>query len=124
MQPRRYQEPELKRSGRWWYLLFWQDVFVNGASTRKRKRHKLAPATIPEREAKKMAEKLLRSMNQGLAPIGSATREGRGDSNDILRAPIGQGGMAMLARTKRKARRRHRAEGRLKGGKGGSVSGG
>jgi integrase len=55
-------------------LLFWQDVFVNGVSTRKRKRHKLAPATIPEREAKKMAAEFLRPMNQGLAPIGSATR--------------------------------------------------
>jgi len=35
-------------------LLYWQDVFANGVSTRKRKRHKLAPATLPEREVKKM----------------------------------------------------------------------
>ena len=74
MARRRYQEPEPKRSGHWWYLLYWQDVFANGVSTRKRKRHKLAPATIPEREAKKMATEFLRPMNQGLAPIGSATR--------------------------------------------------
>jgi integrase len=74
MARRRFQNPEPKREGHWWYLRVWQDTFVGGASIRKRKRHKLAPATIPEREAKKMAAEFLRPMNQGLAPIGSATR--------------------------------------------------
>jgi integrase len=55
-------------------LLYWQDVFVNGASTRKRKRQKLAPREVPEREVKKMAAEFLRPMNQGLTPIGSATK--------------------------------------------------
>jgi integrase len=74
MARRRFQDPVPKRSGRWWYLLFWQDVFANGKNTRKRKRHKLAPADLPEREAKKMAAEFLRPMNQGLAPVGSATK--------------------------------------------------
>ncbi len=74
MARRRFQNALPKREGRWWYLLYWQDVFANGASTRKRKRHKLALATLPEREVKKMAAEFLRPMNQGLAPIGSATQ--------------------------------------------------
>jgi integrase len=74
MARRRFQNALPKREGRWWYLLYWQDVFANGASTRKRKRHKLAPATLPEREVKKMAAEFLRPMNQGLEPIGSATQ--------------------------------------------------
>ncbi len=73
MARRRFQDPVPRREGNWWYLLYWQDLFANGTSTRKRKRHKLAPAEIPEREAKKMAAEFLRPMNQGLAPIGSAT---------------------------------------------------
>jgi integrase len=74
MARRRYQDPEPVRSGNWWYLLFWQDMFVDGKSVRKRKRHKLAPADLPEREAKKMAAEYLRPMNQGLTPISSATK--------------------------------------------------
>ena len=73
MARRRFQNVQPKREGRWWYLLYWQDVFVNGTSTRKRKRHKLAPAQVAEREVKKMAAEFLRPMNQGLIPIGSAT---------------------------------------------------
>jgi integrase len=74
MARRRFQDSRPKREGRWWYLLYWQDVFVNGASTRKRKRQKLAPREVPEREVKKMAAEFLRPMNQGLTPIGSATK--------------------------------------------------
>jgi len=48
--------------------------FQMGRPRRKRKRHKLAPADTPEREARKMAVEFLRRTNQGLAPIGSATR--------------------------------------------------
>ncbi len=74
MARRRFQNPDPKREGNWWYLLYWVDTFSNGKSIRKRKRHKLAPGDIPEREAKKIAAEFLRPMNQGLAPIGSATR--------------------------------------------------
>ena len=55
MARRRFQGPEPKREGNWWYLLFWQDEFENGRRVRKRKRMKLAPATMPQREVKKIA---------------------------------------------------------------------
>jgi hypothetical protein len=74
MARRRFQDPTPKREGKWWYLLYWEDHFSNGKTKRRRKRHKLAPAEIPEREARKMAAEFLRPMNQGLAPIGSATK--------------------------------------------------
>jgi integrase len=72
MAKRRFQAPKPERSGGWWYLRIWADVFENGKLTRKRQRHKLAPARIGEREAKKMAAEFLRPLNQGLAPISSA----------------------------------------------------
>jgi hypothetical protein len=68
MARRRFQDPAPKREGNWWCLLYWVDTFSDGTSTRKRKRHKLAPGDIPEREAKKMAAEFLRPMNQGLVP--------------------------------------------------------
>jgi len=72
MARRRFQNPEPKRVGKWWYLLLWQDEFLNGKRIRKRKRIRLAPATMPEREVKKIAAEFLRPLNQGLAPIGAA----------------------------------------------------
>jgi hypothetical protein len=74
MARRRFQNAKPRRSGCWWYLLYWQDVFSDGERTRQRKRVKLAPAELPEREARKMAAEFLRPMNQGLAPIGSDKR--------------------------------------------------
>ena len=74
MARRRYQDPKPKREGRWWYLLYRQDVVENGRRIRKRKREKLAPATTPEREVRKMAAEHLRPLNQGLILVGSAIR--------------------------------------------------
>ena len=72
MSKRRFQKPEPKREGKWWYLLHWQDEFVGGVRVRKRKRVKFALASMPEREAKKIAAELLRPLNQGLVTVGSA----------------------------------------------------
>jgi len=72
MARRRFQNPKPKRLGRWWYLLLWQDEFLAGKRMRKRKRVRLAPATVPEREVKKIAAEFLRPLNQGLAPVGAA----------------------------------------------------
>lgn len=69
---RRFQNPEPFRSGKWWYLLLREDHFAGGKRVRKRKRRKLAPATMPEREVKKIAAEILRPLNQGLITIGSA----------------------------------------------------
>ncbi|MGJ5819923.1 tyrosine-type recombinase/integrase [Paludibaculum fermentans] len=73
MARRRFQDPEPKREGRWWYLIYWRDVIENGRRRRIRTRDKLGPATMPQREAKKLAAELLRPMNQGLESFGSAT---------------------------------------------------
>jgi integrase len=62
--------------GKWWYLLVWQDVFEKGRSVRRRKRLKLAPATMPEREVRKIAAETLRPLNQGLLTVGSAVTFG------------------------------------------------
>ena len=73
MARRRFQAPKPEKRGKYWVLRYWQDVFQDGRRTRQRKRIKLAPATMPEREVKKIAAEHLRPMNQGLVTIGSAT---------------------------------------------------
>ncbi len=76
MARRRFQDPKPMRRGNFWTLLLWQDKITNGRRTRTRKRVKLAPATMPEREVLKIAAEHLRPMNQGLQTIGSATNFG------------------------------------------------
>lgn len=73
MARRRFQSPKPTRRGKWWCLLYWQDTFIDGRRVRKRKRVKLAPADMPEREVNKIAAEHLRPMNQGLVTVGSAT---------------------------------------------------
>ena len=73
MARRRFQDPMPRKEGRWWYLLTWQDELRNGRRTRKRRRIKLAPATMLEREVRKIAAETLRPVNQGLITVGSAT---------------------------------------------------
>jgi integrase len=73
MSRRRFQNPAPFRRGRWWYLQTWQDVFVAGRLKRKKVWAKLAPASMPVREVKKIAAEKLRPLNQGLESIGSAT---------------------------------------------------
>jgi integrase len=73
MSRRRFQDPKPFRRGKWWCLLYWQDTFEGGKWQRKRKWAKLAPASMPEREIRKIAAELLRPLNQQLQTIGSAT---------------------------------------------------
>jgi integrase len=73
MAKRRFQDPKPKRRGQWWYLLYWEDQIIDGRRIRKRKREKLGPSSLPEREAKKIAAERLRGMNQGLLSLGSAS---------------------------------------------------
>ena len=63
MAKRRFQDPKPVRRGAWWTLLVWQDTFVGGVTTRKRKRIKLALATMPEREVLKIAAEHPRPLN-------------------------------------------------------------
>jgi integrase len=73
MARRRCQQPEPFKEGSFWWLLIWQDESVNGKRARKRKRIKLAPATMPQREVKKVAAEHINPLNQGLVTLGSAT---------------------------------------------------
>jgi hypothetical protein len=72
MARRRFQDPKPKREGNWWYLRIRQDVFAGGAKSRKLQRLKIAPASMPEREVRKIATEMLRPVNQGLIAVGSA----------------------------------------------------
>ena len=72
MMRRRFQNPKPFRRGEWWCLLTWEDVFHEGKLKRKRKWHKLGPATMLEREASKIAAEIVRPINQGLVTPGSA----------------------------------------------------
>jgi integrase len=74
MARRRFQNPKPFCEGNWWWVNPWQDEFHAGRLERKRKRMKVCPAEMPEREAAKMAAEMMRPMNQGLQTIGSATR--------------------------------------------------
>src|SRR5580704_4980030 len=69
MAKRRYQDPTPKRVGNFWYLLTWED---GPQGTRKRKRQKLAPASMTVREVQKIADEILRPLNQALISVGSA----------------------------------------------------
>ena len=73
MARRRFQNPKPFREGSYWWIKPWTDVFTEGRLQRKQKRIKLAPATLSEREVKKIAAEHLRPMNQGLESLGSAT---------------------------------------------------
>jgi integrase len=72
MAKRRYQNAKPERVGKCWYLRIRQDEVIGGARTRKLKRIKLAPASMPEREVRKIAAEILRPVNQGLITVGSA----------------------------------------------------
>jgi integrase len=73
MARRRFQNPEPFKEGAFWWILHWQDDFINGKHIRKRKRVKLAPVTMPLREVKKVAAEIINPINQGLVTTGSAT---------------------------------------------------
>ncbi len=73
MARRRFQNPKPFREGSYWWIKPWMDEFVGGKLERKQKRIRLAPATMAEREVRKIASEHLRPLNQGLESIGSAT---------------------------------------------------
>jgi integrase len=70
MAKRRFQDPRPEIAGNHWYVRIYQDTGTAGA--RKRQRIKLAPASMPEREVRKIAAEILRPVNQGLISVGSA----------------------------------------------------
>jgi hypothetical protein len=72
MARRRYQDPEPERVGSCWYIRVYRDEYVNGRRIRKRKRIRLAPASMPVREVQKLKAEYLRPLNQGLISEGAA----------------------------------------------------
>jgi integrase len=96
MQKRRHQQPKPKREGNFWYLRIWQDSFAGGVRARKRQRIKLAPATMHQREVLKIADEILRPINQGLITIGSAVNFGEYVDSEYI-----PGDLPLLASTTR-----------------------
>jgi integrase len=92
MQKRRHQQPKPEKIGNFWYMRVWQDVFAGGVPTRKRVRLKLAPATLNQREVLKIADEMLRPLNQGLITIGSAVNFGEYVEREYI-----PGGLLLLA---------------------------
>src|SRR6516162_4336735 len=73
MARRRFQDPKPFGRGEWWCLHYWRDDLTEGKHRRRKAWAKLAAASMPEREVRKVAAELLRPLNQGLESIGSAT---------------------------------------------------
>jgi integrase len=64
--------PAPRRRGNWWTIQARQDVVVDGELKRSNKRVRLGPATMPEREVRKVAAEYLGPLNQGIQGVGSA----------------------------------------------------
>jgi integrase len=73
MARRRFQDPEPEVVGNWWQVRVYRDEYENGRRVRKRKRIRLAPASMPVREVQKLKAEYLRPLNQGLISEGAAT---------------------------------------------------
>ena len=73
MAKRRFQNPTPKLHGKHWTIVVRRDEFVDGKLIRKQVREVIAPAATSKTEAKKIASEKMRSINQGLETLGSAT---------------------------------------------------
>lgn len=73
MARRRFQNPRLERRGNWWTIRVWQDVVEGGERRRSYTRVRLAPATMREREAQKVAAEYMAPLNSSFAGVQSAT---------------------------------------------------
>lgn len=94
MAKRRHQNPKPKREGNFWYIRIWEDSFAGGAPARRRKRIKLAPASMNQREVLKIADEILRPVNQGLITVGSAVNFG-----EYVQREYNPGTLPLLAST-------------------------
>lgn len=69
---RRHQNPKPFREGSWWYIRLWRDEFVNGKPVRKLARIKLADEKEGFRKVQKLAEEIVRPINQSLITVAAA----------------------------------------------------
>src|SRR3974390_1737040 len=60
MARRRFQDPRLELVGEWYEIRVYEDEYVNRRRIRKRKRVKLAQASMPIREVQKVRAEYLR----------------------------------------------------------------
>jgi integrase len=88
MARRRFQDPKPKRRGDWWVIQVRRDVFVDGKLQRSNKRERIASATTPEREVRKIVAEYLRPLNQGMQCIGSATNFAQYVENKYMTAEM------------------------------------
>jgi integrase len=73
MARRRFQRPTPKKRGAWWTIRYRQDVYVDGKLKRIQREVRIAPASVNQREASKIADERLMPLNQGIESHGSAT---------------------------------------------------
>jgi integrase len=88
MARRRFQNPKPFREGSYWWINPRIDVFAEGRLRRKQRRVKLGLATMSDRDAKRVASEYMRSINQGLESIGSATQFGAYVGGDYRQAVL------------------------------------
>jgi len=62
-----------KKRGAFWTIRFRQDVYVDGKLKRIQREVRIAPSSVNQREACKIADEYLMPMNQGIESHGSAT---------------------------------------------------
>jgi len=73
MARRRFQRPTPKKRGAWWTIRYRQDVYDDGKPKRIQREVRIAPASVNQREACKIADERLMPLNQGIESHGSAT---------------------------------------------------
>ena len=78
MARRRFQDPRLELVGEWYEIRVYEDEYVNGRRIRKRKRVKLAPASMPIREVQKVRAEYLRRKPESDRADSAATSHGCG----------------------------------------------
>ena len=76
MARRRFQNPRPKKLGKFWYIRVWQDDATGNVPTRKLKRIKVAPGSVPEREVKKIVAEIMAPINRSLVTVGSGVNFG------------------------------------------------
>jgi integrase len=68
-----FRASRYRRQGSQWTIRVWQDVSEGAVIRRSYKRIRLAPATMKEREAQKVAAEYMQPLNQGVGGVLSAT---------------------------------------------------
>jgi hypothetical protein len=104
MARRRFQRPTPKKRGAWWTIRYRQDVYADGKLKRIQREVSIAPASVNQREACKIADERLMPMNQGIESHGSATNFRKWVVEMYLPSTLDQAGLRCLNVGTRSAR--------------------